>query len=62
MQNSEIDLLMEPDIETDFVWRSKDIFVRNQDDGDLISVHQNPEYSDNLLWQAKCLRTDDGKI
>lgn len=39
MQNSEIDLLMEPDIETDFVWRSKDIFVRNQDDGDLISVH-----------------------
>ncbi|GER59043.1 hypothetical protein ULMA_11510 [Patiriisocius marinus] len=48
MQNSEIDLLMEPDIETDFVWRSKDIFVRNQDDGDLISVHQNPEYSDNL--------------
>jgi subtilisin family serine protease len=45
MQNSDIDDFSEPDTDTDVPWNSKDIWVRNNNDGDLIAVHQNPEYS-----------------
>ncbi|MFT4800910.1 MAG: hypothetical protein ACI93N_000675, partial [Flavobacteriaceae bacterium] len=44
MQNSEVDVFEEPDTETEYPWQSKDIWVRNQDDGLLIKEHQNPEY------------------
>ncbi|WP_347373836.1 S8 family serine peptidase [Aequorivita sp. Q41] len=47
MQNSNIDLFVEPDTETEIFWESDDIWVRNQDDGNLIDVHQNPEYDAN---------------
>jgi len=44
MQDSKEDYFEEPNINTEIPWRSEDIFVRNQDDGDLVQVHQNPEY------------------
>jgi len=44
MQNSNLDDFVEPDANTEILWQSDDIWVRNQDDGDLIAVHQNPEY------------------
>jgi len=44
-RNSNSDNGIEPDITTEYLWRSEDIWVRNQDDGKLIDVHQNPEYS-----------------
>lgn len=45
MQNSNEDTFVEPDTETEFLWQSNDIWVRNQDDGTIIKVNQNPEYS-----------------
>jgi subtilisin family serine protease len=47
MQNSELDSFEEPDTETEYPWRSSDIWVRNQNDGLLTKVHENPEYSPN---------------
>lgn len=47
MQNSNLDDFSEPDTETQIVWNSEDIWVRNEDDGSLIDVHQNPEYDPN---------------
>ena len=47
MQNSLVDYFFEPDTETEHVFTSKDIFVRNQNDGQLIKKHQNPEYDAN---------------
>lgn len=47
MQNSDEDTFIEPDNETEFVWRSNDIWVRNQDDGREVRFHQNPEYDPN---------------
>ncbi len=44
MQNSDVDVFEEPDTETEFPWNSKDIWIRNQDDGLIIKEHQNPEY------------------
>ncbi len=44
MQNSKLDYFDEPDPNTAQPWNSEDIFVRNQNDGQLIQVHQNPEY------------------
>lgn len=44
MQNSELDDGTEPDNETQHPWASKDIWVRNQDDGNFNDNHQNPEY------------------
>ena len=34
----------EPNIDTGPMWRSKDIWIRNQDDGVANQEHQNPEY------------------
>lgn len=34
----------EPNNETQYMWTSNDIFIRNQNDGKLIPVHQNPVY------------------
>ncbi len=47
MQNSNLDDFVEPDANTEILWQSEDIWVRNQDDGDLIAVHQNPKYDPN---------------
>ncbi len=47
MQNSNLDDFVEPDINTEILWQSDDIWVRNQKDGNLIDVHQNPEYDPN---------------
>jgi len=44
MQNSPLDLFVEPDTETDIPWFSRDIWVRNLNDGSYIDQHQNPEY------------------
>ncbi len=44
MQNSDLDDFSEPDTDTQIVWNSEDIWVRNEDDGSLTDVHQNPEY------------------
>ncbi len=46
-RNSDLDTGTEPDLETEFVWQSTDIWVRNQDDGRNIQEHQNPEYDAN---------------
>ena len=45
MQNSDLDSFVEPDVETDIVWNSEDIWVRNQNDGSWIDTHQNPVYN-----------------
>ncbi|MCF6308720.1 MAG: S8 family serine peptidase [Flavobacteriaceae bacterium] len=47
MQDSNVDSFEEPNTETQYPWRSEDIWVRNQNDGLLIKVHENPEYSPN---------------
>lgn len=44
MQNSDLNCFVEPDDVTQQVWLSEDIWVRNENDGILIDVHQNPEY------------------
>ena len=44
MQNSNLDMFEEPDVESEILWQSEDIWVRNQNDGNLIKVHENPEY------------------
>ena len=38
------DIGLEPNPTTDVMWRSPDIWVRNQDDGVTNQQHQNPEY------------------
>ncbi|MGB3343660.1 MAG: S8 family serine peptidase [Aequorivita sp.] len=47
MQNSKLDYFVEPDVNTEYPWRSEDIWVRNQNDGLYVDVHQNPEYDAN---------------
>lgn len=47
VKNSEEDKSDEPDIDTEFLWRSTDIWVRNQNDGKYNDTHQNPEYDIN---------------
>jgi len=47
IRNSNNDTGIEPDINTQYPWQSPDIWVRNQNDGNLIQVHQNPEYDSN---------------
>ena len=52
MQNSKKDFFVEPDpnyaLNQDYVfWDSDDIWVRNQNDGKIIQVQQNPEYDPN---------------
>ncbi len=44
VRNSEEDDGTEPDITTEYLWRSNDIWVRNQNDGRNVQEHQNPEY------------------
>ncbi len=46
MQNSYSDDFSEPDV-TSHIWQSKDIWMRNQDDGRLIPKHQNPKLENN---------------
>lgn len=47
MQNSRFDSFQEPDTDTEILWESHDIWVRNQNDGTLIEEHQNPFYDIN---------------
>lgn len=44
VRNSEEDDGSEPDLNTEFLWQSCDIWVRNQNDGRDVQVNQNPEY------------------
>lgn len=44
MQNSGLDDFAEPDIKSQILWESEDIWVRNDNDGFLIKTHQNPKY------------------
>ena len=45
MQDDRLDSFEEPFTETDVLWQSNDIWVRNTNDGTYIKDHQNPEYS-----------------
>lgn len=45
LRDSETDIGQEPNIHTDILWNSKDIWVRNQNDGTVVQQHQNPIYS-----------------
>lgn len=47
VRNSEEDDGTEPDTTTEYLWRSTDIWVRNQNDGRNIQEHQNPVYDPN---------------
>lgn len=47
VRNSEVDDGAEPDTNTEYLWRSTDIWVRNQNDGRNIQEHQNPIYYPN---------------
>ncbi len=42
--NSVTDIGLEPDFDTQILWHSNNIWVRNQNDGQTNTVHQNPEY------------------
>ncbi|WP_019039277.1 T9SS type A sorting domain-containing protein [Psychroflexus tropicus] len=42
--DSQKDLGIEPNTETPRMWESSDIWIRNQDDGKLYPIHQNPTY------------------
>lgn len=44
IKDSKQDVGHEPNNNTEYMWTSSDIFVRNQNDGKLIPVHQNPTY------------------
>ncbi|KQT16363.1 hypothetical protein ASG31_12670 [Chryseobacterium sp. Leaf404] len=44
IKDSKEDTGAEPNNITQYMWTSTDIFVRNQNDGKLIPVHQNPTY------------------
>lgn len=44
IKDSREDVGSEPNMNTQYMWTSSDIFVRNQNDGKLIPVHQNPVY------------------
>jgi len=45
VKDSKEDVGEEPNLNTNNMWTSSDIWVRNQDDGRLTPVHQNPSYS-----------------
>jgi subtilisin family serine protease len=47
MQNTAPDLFDEPDVVSEYFWNSNDIWIRNQNDGQFIDTHQNPEYNAN---------------
>jgi len=47
IKDSRQDVGLEPNEITPFMWESTDIWVRNQNDGKLVTVHQNPEYNPN---------------
>ncbi|MGO2358532.1 MAG: S8 family serine peptidase [Mesonia sp.] len=48
IRNTEDDKGAEPDVDSGPVlWNSPDIWVRNQPDGKLVQVHENPEYNTN---------------
>ena len=42
--DSKKDLGIEPNTETPRMWESSDIWIRNQNDGKLFTIHQNPKY------------------
>ncbi len=44
ISDTETDHGQEPNIHTDIFWNSKDIWVRNQNDGTVVQEHQNPIY------------------
>lgn len=44
IKDSREDVGEEPNNKTQYMWTSSDIFVRNQNNGKLIPVHQNPTY------------------
>ena len=45
IKDSREDVGQEPNNNTQYMWTSSDIFVRNQNNGKLIPVHQNPVYN-----------------
>jgi len=47
MQNSDDDFGVEPDVNTDVIWDSPDIWVRNQDDGILYQTSEDLHFVDN---------------
>ncbi len=44
IKDHSLDIGQEPNIHTEVLWHSPDIWVRNQNDGQNNQVHQNPEY------------------
>ena len=44
IKDSREDVGHEPNNNTQYMWTSNDIYVRNQNDGQLVHVHQNPTY------------------
>ncbi len=49
VRDTESDIGQEPNIHAYTFWNSKDIWVRNQNDGTLIQEHQNPKYLLQIL-------------
>ncbi len=47
IRDMETDIGQEPNIHTEVFWNSKDIWVRNQNDGVINQEHQNPVYDPN---------------
>jgi hypothetical protein len=60
MQNSKVDGFDEPDVDTEFLWNSKDIWIRNEQDGTIVKTHQNPEYSSSQPNYAYVRVTNNG--
>lgn len=44
IRDSDDDTCSEPNNNTQYMWNSSDIFVRNQNDGKFVPIHQNPTY------------------
>src|SRR5690606_21696293 len=44
IRDSEEDTGAEPNLNTEYMWTSTDILVRNQNDGKFVPVNQNPTY------------------
>ncbi len=69
VKDSREDVGNEANNESPYFWKSNDIWVRNQNDGHLIHIHQNPEYSltsPNYVYvrvtNLECLNSSEDEV
>lgn len=69
VKDSREDVGNEANNESPYFWKSNDIWVRNQNDGHLVHIHQNPEYSPtnpNYVYvrvtNLECLNSSEDEV